>query len=175
MVAPGEAVNGGGSHARGYVDPNGLEYGLSDGTVCTLYGGVAFRYWLGEPGASTLISGSVQFWEPVLEEDWEPFLGELQQEARQRVAYAMSQKVGMLVKPDAPSLVERMEWLVIPRAEPDLLDRLAAYQSGVAVSLPPGVNARDLKPRDIQRLGRQLARHRPRPRIDGTQRLERMR
>jgi len=151
-----------------YVDPTGREYGLPDGTVVHLYGGLAFCYWLGSPGLSELVSGTVHFYEPVLQTDWEAFISELQQAARRRVATIVGQQTGLSMDWSNPSL-DRTEWLVIPVAEPELLDRLSAFESGWSRALPPGTHARDLRGPDISLLARRMGLHRrPTPRVDAT-------
>lgn len=149
------------SHDQGYVDPTGCSYGLPDGTVCTQYGGLGFRYWVGRPGESELVGGSVQFWEPVLKEDAERFRDELQQEARRRVAMAVAARTGLeLSELD----LDRIEWLVVWQAEPDTLDRLHAFEAGYSAYRPAGTPVSELTGADVGAMVRRMGLRRgPRP------------
>lgn len=136
-----------------YVDSKGLDYGLPDGTVAHLYGGLAFRYWVGTPGESELVAGKVQFWEPVRSEDWEQFVEELKLQARSRVALSYGQKTGLQMEWSNRDL-DRIEWLVIDHAEPDTVDRLHAFEGGWSAARPPGVPADKLTAELIGRMVR---------------------
>lgn len=154
-----EGTQEGGSHGEEYLDGVGLPYQVQDGVVARLYGGLGYRYWLGTPGPSALVAGSVQFWEPVRAVDRAEFEGNLRIQVRDRVRDALLQRTGMWV---SGADLDRIEWLGIWQAEPDLLDRLAAFEQGWSRSLPPGKRARDLGSADLGRLTRQLGLHRPR-------------
>lgn len=156
------AMQGGGGHAGGQyaAGPNG--------EMVTLYGGLAYRWWWGDRGTSDLISGGVHFWQRVPESDRADFESSLLLQVRQRVAQALSERSGLLVGPESPSL-DRLEVLVIWETEPDLLERLKAYEQGWSAALPSGTRARDLTQADVQRLARVLGLKRPRiERMDAT-------
>lgn len=150
-----------------WVDGRGREYGMPDGVVTTLYGGLGFRYWLGTPGQSELIAGSVHFWEPVLEEDQAEFEAGLKREACRRVGRTLGVQTG-LVASDGD--LDRIEWLVIWHPEADMLDRLRAFEQGWSAILPQGKRARDLDSADLGALTRRMGLHtRPRRRVDATE------
>src|SRR5215471_2134225 len=144
----------------GSVDGVGSEYQLPGGKTVHLYGGLAFRYWAGTPGRSELVAGQCQFYQAIRTADWSRFLEETKGEATRRVAQEIETRWGLIYQEGAGDL-ERVEWLVIERDEPDLLERLAAYQEGRGIRLPPGVRASQLSAQDVQRIGRQLARKQP--------------
>lgn len=152
-----------------YVNPDGREYLLSDGTVARLYGGLGYRYWLGEPGHSEVVAGRAYFWQPVLKADVAEFEADLKEQVRVRVGRTVGVQTGLL---PSPGDLERIEWLAIWHPEPDLLDRLAAFEAGWSAMVPPGTRARDLRAEDVSRIGRILAKkapkHRPRPRVTAT-------
>ena len=155
-------MQAGGGHAGRFVDARGLDFGMPDGTVATLYGGLGYRYWLGTPGASELVGGSVHFWEPIAAEDAEAFLEELKREVRARVALAVGQRTGLQMTWASESL-DRTEWLVVWHPEPDMLDRLHAFEGGWSAAMPPGTRARDLSGTDLSQLARRMGLRRARP------------
>lgn len=161
MSGDTEGTEGGGSREGAHLDPTGQAYRLQDGGVVRLYGGLGYRWWLGQPGLSELVAGTAYFWEPLLVGDREEFEQSLQQQVRARVRAAVEQRTGLLV---SGSDLGRIEWLAIWVAEPDLVDRLAAFEQGWSRALPRGVRARDLGAADVQKLGRLLGRKRPRAR-----------
>lgn len=156
---PSEGVGEGGSHEGRWVDPTGMVFSLRDGEQARLYGGLGYRYWLGTPGLSSLVSGAAHFWERILASDQADFGGSLRMQVRERVRAAVLSSCGLLVSDHD---LDRIEWLEIWAAEPDLLDRLAAFEQGWSRALPPGRRARDLTGADIGKLTRQMGLHRPR-------------
>jgi hypothetical protein len=124
-----------------------------------LYGGLAYRYWLGSPGSSELISGTAHFWQAVPEGDREQFLSELRQEVCQRVTRAAAVHTGLLAEVPA----DRIEWLLLWDRTADTQDRLAAFEQGWSASLPRGTRARDLSSQDISSLVRRAGLSHPRP------------
>lgn len=145
----GEPMDGAGS-----VDPTGMLFEVGNGTKTRLYGGIAFRYWLGTPGGSDLVAGSIGWPSPMSSSE----LDEAEHEARSafsdQVRQTVLERTGLDVAPDP----RRIEMLAVRIAESDLIERLQAYCSGWSSALPQGIRARDLKSGDVQRLGRMLGR-----------------
>lgn len=156
---PGERMRAGGSHAGSPDVPDRGQYRLPDGGVVVLFGGLGYRYWLGLPGGSGLVSGWAQFWQAVPESDRPSFVDSLKQQVVTRVRGELLARTGLLV---SGSDLDRIEWLVIWGADPDLVDRLVAFEQGWSRMLPPGTRVRDLSGAQIQGLGRRVWGARPR-------------
>jgi hypothetical protein len=137
------------------VDPVGREYELRPGEAQRLFGGLGCRYWLGEPGASELIAGSMLFWEPIRLEDWGAFLEELQLAFREEVSRRVRAQHGLEVRPEQLD-PERLEWLTIREADEALIQRLSSFCQGWSRALPKGKQLKDLTGSEIGRLARMM-------------------
>jgi hypothetical protein len=126
-------------------------YRLPDGQQALLYGGLGYRYWLGTPGQSGLVSGLAHFWQAVPEHDRAEFEGSLKEQLLRYVRGELARRTGLW---PSESDLDRIEWLVIWGAEPDLLDRLVAFEQGWSRMLPAGRHTRELTGADISQLAR---------------------
>ncbi len=141
-----------------FLDPTGREYQLeakmpgysnTNATNTRLYGGIAARYWVGEPGTSDLVAGIGYFYEPLRVEDQENVRLEMHDAFVQRIVDAVHQSTGLEI---SPGDLERVQYLEIWTAEPDLIERCKAFEQGWSALKPPGKGVRDLTGKDIAQL-----------------------
>jgi hypothetical protein len=141
-----------------FLDETGKEYDLTpqspghstnDATKTRLYGGIAARYWVGEPGNSDLVAGIGYFYEPLRVEDQENVRLEMHDAFVQRIVDAVHQSTGLEI---SPGDLERVQYLEIWTAEPDLIERCKAFEQGWSALKPPGKGVRDLTGADIAQL-----------------------
>jgi hypothetical protein len=114
-----------------------------------LYGGIAARYWVGEPGNSDLVAGIGYFYEPIRVADQENVRLELHDAFHHRIVEAVHQSTGLEISPED---LERTQFLEIWTAEPDLVERCKAFEQGWSAMKPAGKGVRDLTGRDIAQL-----------------------
>ena len=141
-----------------FLDPTGREYQLeakspgqthTNATKTTLYGGIAARYWLGAPGESDLIAGIGYFYEPLRVEDQETVRLEMHEAFHQRIVTAVHESTGLEISPED---LERVQYLEIWTAEPDLIERCKAFEQGWSALRVQGKGVRDLTGADIAQL-----------------------
>ena len=141
-----------------FLDEQGREYDLTpqspgqtntNATNTRLYGGIAARYWVGEPGTSDLVAGIGYFYEPLLVEDQETVRLEMHEAFQKRVVDAVHERTGLEISPED---LERVQYLEIWTAEPDLIERCKAFEQGWSALKPAGKGVRDLTGKDIAQL-----------------------
>jgi hypothetical protein len=143
-----------------FLDETGREYSLEakspgyspkDATNTRLYGGIAARFWLGSLGVSDLIAGIGYFYEPIRVVDQEQVRLEMHNAFVQRIVDAVHQSTGLEISPED---LERVQFLEIWTAEPDLIERCKAFEQGWSALKPAGKGVRDLTGKDIAQLFR---------------------
>jgi hypothetical protein len=151
-----------------FLDPTGREYQLeaqmpSNALQTTpshvnssqvdpqtrLYGGIAARYWVGEPGNSDLVAGIGYFYEPIRREDRESVRLEMVEAFHQRIVTAVHESTGLEISGDD---LTRTQFLEIWTAEPDLIERCKAFEQGWSALRVQGKGVRDLTGADIAQL-----------------------
>lgn len=118
-----------------------------------LYGGIAARYWVGEPGNSDLVAGIGYFYEPIRVADQEGVRSEMHEAFQKRVVDAVYERTGLEI---SPIDLERIQYLEIWTAEPDLIERCKAFEQGWSALKPAGKGVRDLTGADIAQLFRRV-------------------
>jgi len=121
-------------------------------------GGVGFRYWCGDRGASLLVGGSAVWHQEVVAEDVQQFTEELWEAARTRVREVLYARTGLMLRGTHPDL-ERIEWLWIWEPGPETETRVKAFESGLSAMRPAGTRARDLTMTDLAALARRTGAH----------------
>ena len=152
---------------RDYVSLKRTKVGTKDGQTQPVYAAVAGRYWLGERGASDMIAGSGFLYQPVLIEDKDEVLSDVQQRFRQNVAEQLAQRWGLEVMPASENL-DNIEWLVIWECDETTVERVRSFEQGWGVR-PKGLDkpASELTGADIRRIvamqGHKITPHRGTP------------
>jgi len=145
-----------------FLDETGRAYALEaktpgysnkDATKTTLYGGIAARYWLGLPGESDLVAGIAYLYEPVRVEDKPQVQAELYIAFQQRIVDAIHERTGLEI---SETDLDRVQFLEIWTAEPDLIERCKAFEQGWSALKPAGKGVRDLTGADIAQLFRRV-------------------
>jgi hypothetical protein len=107
----------------------------------------------------------VHFWQAVPEHDRAQFVEELLREVYVRVGLLVLQRTG--IELSAEGLMANTELLLLWDDEPDIRDRLKAFEQGWSSSLPRGTRPRDLSSADLGQLVRRAGLLRPRRPADG--------
>jgi hypothetical protein len=143
-----------------FLDPTGREYQLTpqtpgysniNATNTRLYGGVCARFWLGSLGVSDLVAGIAYLYEPVRVADKPQVQAELYIAFQQRIVDAIHERTGLEI---SETDLDRVQFLEIWTAEPDLIERCKAFEQGWSALKPAGKGVRDLTGADIAQLFR---------------------
>lgn len=119
-------------------------------------GGVAGRYWVGEPGRSALVGGRLDLYVGVPVPDREQVTEELKARLLREIRRGIWEQTGLLLQ-EGNERLDRIEWLALV-GDPDQEagPRMTAFLEGWSSVLPQGVRARDLSSQQVQQLGRQV-------------------